>query len=106
MMPLAPSAHSTRKTSIRTRKIRGEDSFVNSISIAEREGEPEGISNVIRCGGGDFGHQYGTAGFRKKAGCRAFGAGRGNFGMKSGLDVKRISQILTPEAVNGLLHGR
>jgi hypothetical protein len=43
------SAHNTRKTSIRTRKIRGEDSFVSSISIAEREGEPAGITDVIRC---------------------------------------------------------
>ena len=30
------SEHSTRNTSIRTRKIRGDDSFVSSISIAER----------------------------------------------------------------------
>src|SRR3954447_10732864 len=30
------SAHSTRNTSIRTRKIRGDDSLVSSISIAER----------------------------------------------------------------------
>src|SRR5258708_34378722 len=42
------SPHSTRNTSIRNRKIRGEDSLVSSISIAEREGEPEGIDDV-RC---------------------------------------------------------
>ena len=30
------SEHSTRNTSIRTRKIRGDDSLVSSISIAER----------------------------------------------------------------------
>src|ERR1044071_1414553 len=30
------SAHSTRNTSIRTRKIRGDDSLVSSISIAAR----------------------------------------------------------------------
>ena len=43
------SAHSTRNTSIRTRKIRGEDSLFSSISIAEREEGPEGIDGVIRC---------------------------------------------------------
>src|SRR3954451_5382267 len=30
------NAHNTRNTSIRTTKIRGDDSFVSSISIAER----------------------------------------------------------------------
>src|SRR5690242_21567650 len=34
---IATSAHSTRNTSIRTRKIRGEESFVGSISCTERE---------------------------------------------------------------------
>src|SRR5258706_13295069 len=43
------SPHSTRNTSIRKRKIRGEDSLVSSISIAEREEEPEGMDDVIRC---------------------------------------------------------
>ena len=33
----AISAHSTRNTSIRTRKMRGGASFVNSSSIVERE---------------------------------------------------------------------
>ena len=42
------SAHSTRNTSIRTRKIRGEDNLVSSISISEREEGPEGIAGVIR----------------------------------------------------------
>ena len=37
------SAHSTRNTSIRTRKIRGEDSLVSSISIAERVEGPEAL---------------------------------------------------------------
>src|SRR5260370_30467086 len=46
---IVTSAHSTRNTSIRNRKIRGEDSLVSSISIAEREEEPEGIDDVIRC---------------------------------------------------------
>src|SRR5262249_29441537 len=35
--------HRTRKTSIRTRKIRGDDSLVSSISIAERDEGPGGI---------------------------------------------------------------
>src|SRR5476649_2886423 len=43
------SAHSTKNTSIRTRKIRGEDSLFSSISIAEREEGPAGIADVIRC---------------------------------------------------------
>ena len=43
------SAHSTRNTSIRTRKIRGEDSLLSSISISERAEGPEGIAGVIRC---------------------------------------------------------
>jgi hypothetical protein len=43
------SAHSTRKTSIRTRKIRGEDSLGSSISIAERGAGLDGIADVIRC---------------------------------------------------------
>src|SRR5437868_4905550 len=38
------SAHSTRNTTIRTRKIRGEDSLVSSISIAEREEGLEAIA--------------------------------------------------------------
>src|SRR5260370_35178457 len=46
---IVTSPHSTRNTSIRTRKIRGADSLVSSISIAEREEEPEGIDDVIRC---------------------------------------------------------
>src|SRR3989440_2936893 len=61
--------HSTRNTSIRTRKIRGEDSLLSSISIAEREEEPEGItmSSIARnrcpgppiwhSGAGKKGHQ-------------------------------------------------
>src|SRR5271166_6143340 len=39
----ATSAHSTRNTSMRTRKIRGEDNLFSSISMAERGEEPEGI---------------------------------------------------------------
>src|SRR3954453_22611085 len=55
------SAHSTRNTTIRTRKIRGDDSFVSSISIAERAA-PGGIGQGVRKFGRDrFGPQYGTA---------------------------------------------
>src|SRR6516162_4214167 len=39
----ATSAHSTRNTSMRTRKIRGEDNLFSAISMAERGEEPEGI---------------------------------------------------------------
>src|SRR5579883_784504 len=39
----ATSAHSTRNTSMRTRKILGEDSLLRSISMAERAEEPEGM---------------------------------------------------------------
>src|SRR6476660_5448519 len=48
------SAHSTKNTSIRTRKIRGEDNLLSSISIAEREEGPESIAGVIPCDGTDF----------------------------------------------------
>src|SRR3954447_14680772 len=44
------SAHNTRNTSIRTRKIRGDDSLVSSISMAERA--PVGIGQ-----GSGFGKQ-------------------------------------------------
>src|ERR1700750_2661571 len=50
----AISAHSTRNTSIRTRKIRGGASFVNSSSIVER-GEG-GISGFIPCKQRQFFH--------------------------------------------------
>ena len=49
LITTATSAHSTRNTSIRTRKIRGEDSLLSSISMSEREEWPEGIAGVIRC---------------------------------------------------------
>src|SRR3990170_7063854 len=68
------SAHSTRNTSIRTRKIRGEDSLLNSISIAEREEGPEAIGLIATCWEGDaVGHQYGTAVSGKKASCAGLG---------------------------------
>ena len=43
------SAHNTRNTSIRTRKIRGDDNLVSSISISERAEGLVGIAGVIRC---------------------------------------------------------
>src|SRR3954469_11410676 len=63
------SAHSTRNTSIRTRKIRGDDSFVSSISIAERV--VGAIGCRVRVGEDRFGPQYGTAtaGIQSRAGC-------------------------------------
>src|SRR3954470_1067490 len=65
------SAHSTRNTSIRTRKIRGEDSLLSSISISEREEGPEGIASVIRYEKPRW-RQYGTAGRIKKLGVLRF----------------------------------
>src|SRR6516164_9908128 len=44
---IATSAHRTRNTSMRTRKIRGEDNLFSSISIAEREEGPEGILTSV-----------------------------------------------------------
>src|SRR3954470_3012995 len=46
--------HSTRNTSIRTRKIRGEDSLLSSISIAEREEGPDAIGLIATCWEGTF----------------------------------------------------
>jgi hypothetical protein len=52
---------------MRTRKIRGEDSLFNSISMAERdEGGAGGIADDFRCWGPVFGPQYGTAVAGKK----------------------------------------
>ena len=78
------SAQSTRNTSIRTRKIRGEDSLASSISIVEREeGAGAGIA-VSSIGGIFFGHYYGTAvpGKKPVAGCGM--ARKGNFSVKPG----------------------
>src|ERR1700716_2850608 len=71
------SAHSTRKTSIRTRKIRGEESLFSSISIAEREEGPAGIADVFRCEEPISGHQYGIAVPGKKASCNSFKVEKG-----------------------------
>src|SRR5436309_4127072 len=73
------SAHSTRNTSIRTRKIRGDDSFVSSISIAERV--VGAIGSYVRVGGRDgFGPQYGTATAGKQTGAVVLHLGRGTSG--------------------------
>src|ERR1700749_257803 len=58
------SAQSTRNTSIRTRKIRGEDSLVSSTSMAERD--DAGI--VISVAGTVLEPHYGTAVAGKKLG--------------------------------------
>src|SRR5258705_11362101 len=80
------SPHSTRNTSIRTRKIRGEDSLLSSISIAEREEGPAGItmSSIARscCSS----PQYGTAVPGKKASRGAFAAGLGELHAQPGSD--------------------
>src|SRR5512141_1094646 len=87
------STHSTRKTSIRTRKIRGEDSLLSSISIAEREEGPGGIAGVIRCEGPRAGLNMAQRS-REKSLC---GAGKGNFGVKPGLDMRTGRQPLPDE---------
>src|ERR1700712_3872674 len=63
------SEHSTKNTSIRTRKILGEDSFESSISIAERV--LGAIWQLSGLGRDRFGPQYGTAtaGKQIRGGC-------------------------------------
>jgi len=95
------SAHSTRNTSIRTRKIRGEDSFTGSISIAERKEEPEGIADVIRCEKPLFGPNMAQRAREKRPLAinrrwqrelpRETGSGR----------LAYFYKALTPQAVNG-----
>ena len=70
---------------MRTKKIRGEESLLNSISIAEREEGP-GIADVIRCGERLFAHQYGTAGPRKKIRYAPIRGVQGNLRLKPDLD--------------------
>jgi hypothetical protein len=60
------SPHSTRNTSIRTRKIRGEDNLVSSISISERAEGPEGIAGVIRSRKAAFGRPIWHSAAEKK----------------------------------------
>src|ERR1700712_5391258 len=76
------SEHSTRKTSIRTRKIRGEDSLLSSISIAEREEGAVAIGLVATCREGNiFGHNMAQRGREK----RPVKGDLGNFRVKPGL---------------------
>src|SRR4051812_300396 len=69
------SEHSTRNTSIRTRKIRGDDSLVSSISIAERA--LGGIWHKSGLGRDRFGPQYGTATAGKQTGGVVFAGPKG-----------------------------
>jgi hypothetical protein len=67
--------------------------LVSSISIAEREGEPEGISDVIRCGQPISGTNMAQRASEKRPVAIGLGQENGNFGVKPSLDVMRISQI-------------
>src|SRR5260370_13209889 len=80
------SAHSTRKTSIRTRKIRGEDNLLSSTSMVERGEEPDGIAGVIRCA--SFGPRCTMAQRSREKSWVApnSGGGKRNLGMKPGFD--------------------
>src|SRR5476651_3689 len=84
------SAHSTRNTSTRTTKIRGEDSLFSSISIAGREAGLGGITDVIRCEEAVSGINMAQRGREKRPVVVGPGAGTGNFGLKPGLDSERI----------------
>src|SRR6185437_6809173 len=84
------SAQSTRNTSIRTRKIRGEDSLASSISIVEREeGAAAGIA-VSSMGTSFFRQQYGTAVPGKKPDAGGDTARTGNFAVKPRVGLYRI----------------
>src|SRR5215510_14795017 len=82
------SAQSTRNTSIRTRKIRGDDSLVSSISIAARGEGFWGIAGGIHGVKARSGRQDGTGTGGKKAGvsafrpCRRQRMGTSQYGMK------------------------
>jgi hypothetical protein len=79
------SAHNTRNTSIRTRKIRGEDNLLSSISISEREGEPEGIAGVIRCEKPRVDANMAQRAREKRSKGLISGGDHGNFTLKPGL---------------------
>src|SRR5664279_5415288 len=79
------SAHSTRNTSIRTRKIRGEDSLLSSISISEREEDPEGIAGVIRCEKPRVAANMAQRAREKRSKGLISGGDYGNFTLKPGL---------------------
>jgi hypothetical protein len=67
--------------------------LLSSISIAEREEWPRGITDVIRCEEGVPGRQYGTAGPRKKASCGPPVERRGTFHLKPGSGLRVFLQI-------------
>src|SRR5882757_9785758 len=91
------SAHSTRNTSIRTRKIRGEDSLLSSISIAEREEGPDAIGLIVTCcGGNTFGPPIWHSGAGKKGQLRSVAGGTWNFGAKPGLDSCLVHELSVP----------
>src|SRR5215468_1056716 len=85
------SAQSTRNTSIRTRKIRGDESLVSSTSIAARGEGFWGIAGGIHGVKARSGRQYGTGRGGKKAGVSAFQSDqRGNRKLKPGIIPARI----------------
>src|SRR5712692_1609092 len=86
------SAHSTRNTSIRTRKIRGEDNLLSSISIAEREEGPEGIAGVIRCEKPLSGTNMAQRPREKRSESPDFRWMNGNFTLKPGFDYSVFCQ--------------
>jgi hypothetical protein len=66
--------------------------LVSSISIAEREGEPEGIDDV-RCEEPISGTNMAQRRREKRPVEERLGREKGNFGVKPGLDVMCISKI-------------
>src|SRR5947209_7974624 len=88
--------HNTRNTSIRTRKIRGEDSFVSSISMSERAEGPEGIAGVIRSKS-RFGGPIWHSAAEKKDQKAPFEANlKGNFALKPGLPWAYFAKVGCP----------
>src|SRR4029079_17565290 len=86
--------HSTRNTSIRTRKIRGDDSLLSSISMSERAEGPEGIACVIRSKKRLLGGQYGTARLRKKIRKPSLRPTKGELDAETGLGLEGIVETL------------
>jgi hypothetical protein len=72
--------------------------LLSSISIAEREEEPEGIADVIRCEGNAFQPPIWHTG-REKSQLRSIQARKRNFGVKPGLDMRAFHKSLTLETV-------
>src|ERR1700741_3148583 len=93
--PTMTSVHAIRNTTIRTRKIRGEDSLFSSISIAERDEGPAGILASMR---NNLAEHYGTAAAGKKLVRSNHGRGGRNLGLKPGFHtpVFELLTFLTP----------